>query len=123
MYGVLVLLCSPAVALLNELRDDADRDLTRLIGTDIQANRAVERSGVLFWDTGHCQLLHKHGPLRFTANDPQEGELPILTQDFFQDRAVSGVSHRHANDERVAWEFGNDRSRFSTLDFSQPRSL
>ena len=35
---------SPAIALLNQLRHDADRDFARLIGAELQADRAMKRA-------------------------------------------------------------------------------
>ena len=70
--------------------------------------------GALFGNAGCCEFFHDHRPLRFAADNAQ-WESPVLTKDLLQDGSVGCMSHRHANDERIAGEFSRRLAAPRTL--------
>src|SRR4051794_18728193 len=86
-------IASPLIALLDQLRHNTDRDLARLISTNVETYRAVKCLGPLLHNANCGEFLQKNRPLCFAADDTQKRKLPILTEDFLQDRAIGGVAH------------------------------
>jgi hypothetical protein len=108
-------LSSPAITLLEQLRDNADCDFAWLIRAEVEADWAVERFAIGFRDAGCGKFFDEHRSLRFAADDAKEGELPVFAEDFFEDRAVGGVAHGHADDEGVGGKLRDKRARFAAV--------
>ncbi len=101
---------SPRVALLDELGDDADGDLARLIAAEMQADRAVKRVEVLGRDAGGGEFAFEHLAFGLAADDAEIRKPPALAEDLFEDRPIGAVAHRHAEDERVGGKRGDLRA-------------
>jgi hypothetical protein len=107
------------IALLNQLRNNTDRNLARLIGAKLQPDGTLEGAGAIDRNSGGGKFLEQHGSLGFTADDAYKREMPILLEDFFEDWAIGGVAHRHADDKCIARKFGDKRARLVGLNLSQ----